>query len=332
MIQLRDENQAAGTSSGEPGGAALRLQQQQAADAAAAQPSEPDEWPPPEQQGGAEGWEAAAESARGEAGEADDGGPAGSRAGPRAVPWGLNVTATVMAVWLLGFWAAAYLGVPFILELLGLDPAGGGSRVQAFKHLLLDVAQLLITLGLLRRSLAGYHPRSRYQLFAVRWRPVRAWALPLAAGVATFPLIDWVHRQMVALLAAGEAAAGQALQGGGAAQGTMEQILAAQDWAAHGMWFAVLAVCAPVWEEVMFRGFLLPSLAKYLPQWAAVAATAALFGLVHFTREGFLPLLLLGCVFGLVYVRTRNLVAPVLLHSAWNVMLLVQILLMGGPS
>lgn len=75
----------------------------------------------------------------------------------------------------------------------------------------------------------------------------------------------------------------------------------------------------------MFRGFLLPSLSAHMPSWAAVASTALIFSLVHFTWEGFLPLLLLGLVFGGVYVRTRNLWPPILLHSLWNVALLLQI-------
>lgn len=65
-------------------------------------------------------------------------------------------------------------------------------------------------------------------------------------------------------------------------------------------------------------------------QWAAVLAASALFGLVHFTAEGFLPLLLLGCLFGAAYVHSgRNMLPPVLLHSAWNVMLLWQLALSG---
>ena len=75
----------------------------------------------------------------------------------------------------------------------------------------------------------------------------------------------------------------------------------------------------------MFRGFLLPSLTKYLPQWGAVLASALVFSLVHFTKDGFLPLLLLGLVFGAVYVQTRNLWPPILLHAVWNVILLQQI-------
>lgn len=105
--------------------------------------------------------------------------------------------------------------------------------------------------------------------------------------------------------------------------------MAAQSPATQALWFGVLAVCAPVWEEVMFRGFLLPSLARYLPAWAAVGATSLIFAAVHFSREGALPLLLLGCVFGAAYAATRNLLAPILLHSLWNCLLLVQ-LLRGG--
>ena len=111
---------------------------------------------------------------------------------------------------------------------------------------------------------------------------------------------------------------------------TAEQILGTSGWATQALWFGVLAVCAPIWEELMFRGFLLPSLARYLPQWGAIAATSLIFGMVHFSREGLLPLLLLGCVFGAAYASTRNLLAPIALHSLWNVCLLVQLLRAGG--
>ena len=228
------------------------------------------------------------------------------------VPWALNTTITVMVLWLLGFWLAAYAVVPTALAALGADITAGTGRMQALKHLALDMCQLALTLGLLRRALREYRPRS-LGLFALRWRPASAWAGPAAAGAAAFPLVDWLHKRMVSLMAGAEAAGG------------VDQLLAGGDPVAAAMWFAVLALCAPVWEEVMFRGFLLPSLARYMPPWAAVGATSLVFALVHFTREGFAPLLLLGAVFGAVYVRTRNLLPAVLLHSLWNVVLLVQI-------
>ena len=100
-------------------------------------------------------------------------------------------------------------------------------------------------------------------------------------------------------------------------------------WYVRATWFLVLAVCAPLWEEIMFRGFLLPSLAKYLAPGWAVAASSLVFATVHFTKEGFVPLLLLGCVFGTAYLKTMNLLPAVALHSLWNIALLTQILMSG---
>ena len=196
--------------------------------------------------------------------------------------------------------------------------------------------------------------------------PTSSASIPITAGAATFPLIDWLHKRLVALLSPGDpgirwgntrlprrrrgvssarspllpfvspellllpAASPPPPQPCIIRSGTAEQNLGTTGWQTQALWFAVLAVCAPVWEEVMFRGFLLPSLARYLPPWGAVAATSAIFATVHFSAEGLLPLLLLGCVFGGAYARTRNLLAPIALHSLWNVALLVQLLLAGG--
>ena len=253
--------------------------------------------------------------------------------------------------------------------------------------------QVGATILLLRRGLWQYRPRS-LGLFALPLRPLRQWLPAVAAGVATFPLIDALYKRLVAWLAieeavrwaaaaagcCGRSVAGAAHQGvharhcacvparccccccccccsiatrgrcrssfppppgfapparppplhaAPACSGAAEQIMGASSPATQALWFGVLAVCAPIWEEIMFRGFLLPSLARYLPAWAAVAATSLIFAAVHFSREGALPLLLLGCVFGGAYAATRNLLAPILLHSLWNCLLLVQLLRAG---
>lgn len=41
-----------------------------------------------------------------------------------------------------------------------------------------------------------------------------------------------------------------------------------------------------------------------------------------------MPLLMLGAVAGLLFVHTRNLLAPVLLHCVWNVWIFLQL---AGP-
>jgi membrane protease YdiL (CAAX protease family) len=42
----------------------------------------------------------------------------------------------------------------------------------------------------------------------------------------------------------------------------------------NAIYFVVVTVCAPLWEEAIFRGFLLPSLTKYMPVQAAVLVSA----------------------------------------------------------
>lgn len=49
----------------------------------------------------------------------------------------------------------------------------------------------------------------------------------------------------------------------------------------------------------------------------------------HFSMQRFLPLVLLGIIFGTVLVRTRNLLPCVLLHSLWNAYIFWQLTCRG---
>ncbi len=104
-------------------------------------------------------------------------------------------------------------------------------------------------------------------------------------------------------------------------------------WAAmqvsNAIYFVVVTVCAPVWEEAIFRGFLLPSLTRYMPLTAAIVVSALSFAGAHFSMQRFLPLVLLGTIFGTLLVRTRNLLPCVLLHSLWNAYIFWQLTCRG---
>jgi len=93
----------------------------------------------------------------------------------------------------------------------------------------------------------------------------------------------------------------------------------------NALYFVVVSVCAPIWEEAIFRGFLLPSLAKWLPLSGAVLASSLIFAAAHFSLQRFAPLLLLGIIFGTLFVRSRNLVSSVALHSLWNLYIFAQL-------
>ena len=50
----------------------------------------------------------------------------------------------------------------------------------------------------------------------------------------------------------------------------------------------------------------------------------------HFSLQRFLPLVLLGVIFGTLLVRTRNLAPCVLLHSLWNAYIFWQLTCRGA--
>lgn len=236
------------------------------------------------------------------------------------VPWGLGTAARVMALWLLAFWSLGYIVVPGALEAFGVTRDALSARGAAALHAALDAGELGATAFVLWRALRAYRPRS-LGWFAARWSPVSSWAGPLAAAVACFPLVD-----------AAAAAAHAALPADGGPWGAnlLEAAIAAGDPITCGLYFGVVALCAPAWEEAVFRGFLLPSLARAMPAPAAVAASSLAFALAHFSPARFVPLLLLGLVFGALYARTKSLGAAVAAHSLWNVYIFAQLVLGRG--
>lgn len=87
--------------------------------------------------------------------------------------------------------------------------------------------------------------------------------------------------------------------------------------------FLTVAVLAPCFEELMFRGFLLPWMSH---QWKnqrggtllALLATGLLFGLIHMEPTALPTLTTLGIVLGLAVLRTGNLLTSILVHGIWN--------------
>ena len=94
----------------------------------------------------------------------------------------------------------------------------------------------------------------------------------------------------------------------------------------------VTAVLAPVLEETVFRGFMLPSLTKIMPVPAAVVVSAAGFATAHLSARDFPQLFAFGILLGFVYVRSRNLLSTMVIHGAWNggVLLLLAALASSG--
>jgi len=92
---------------------------------------------------------------------------------------------------------------------------------------------------------------------------------------------------------------------------------------------AVLVIGAPLLEELLFRGVILPWLATFMTPWRAVAISAVLFGAVHIPSHGlhFLVATAYGAALGWTRVRTRSLLPCMLVHAAINAAASIQLLL-----
>ena len=93
---------------------------------------------------------------------------------------------------------------------------------------------------------------------------------------------------------------------------------------AFGIFAAVVLV--PLFEEVVFRGFLQPLFVQNLGDRGGVVVTSIVFGLLHGTSS-FLPIFGLSLVLGGIMLRTQRLAAPWAVHALHNGLMLALLLL-----
>lgn len=91
-------------------------------------------------------------------------------------------------------------------------------------------------------------------------------------------------------------------------------------WPVVVMLLVILA--APIIEEVMYRGLLQDAMRRLgLSPWIAIAATSAVFALMHWSAvepNALVALFVLSLGFGWVFEKTGRLVAPIVMHALFN--------------
>ena len=86
-------------------------------------------------------------------------------------------------------------------------------------------------------------------------------------------------------------------------------------------------VGAPLTEELLFRGFLLPPTVRVMGRWVGVVLNAALFGLMHASDpQAVLPLVALGALLADLRLRTGSLWPCIALHCGNNAVALILVL------
>jgi len=77
----------------------------------------------------------------------------------------------------------------------------------------------------------------------------------------------------------------------------------------------VIGILAGIGEEYLFRGILQPKLHLYTrSSHAGIWITAIIFSAIHIQFYGFLPRLMLGALFGYLYLYSGSLIYPILAH------------------
>ena len=95
-------------------------------------------------------------------------------------------------------------------------------------------------------------------------------------------------------------------------------LMRSPDWPIYAI---IIAIGAPVSEELLFRGFLLPSLAKSRIGFAGAAiVTTVLWMALHFTYSiyGLIEIFMIGLLLSWALRKTRSLWAPLAIHAINN--------------
>jgi len=236
------------------------------------------------------------------------------------VPWNWE---TIVQGVIVGFFVVFFFGqvivstliVPLAVRVANIDLAAAGIRGQAASILVSYLLAGAASLGVVYLSVKPFLPLPKDWF---RFNLKGLWA-GLAGYFIAVPLVVFVSLLNESIW-----------QGRGGSNPILPIALEGRDTVAIVIFFITASILAPVFEELMFRGFLLPSLTRYLPAWGAIAASSAIFAFAHLSLSEVLPLATLGMVLGAVYLRSKSIVAPIFLHCLWNSATLASVFVLGG--
>ena len=82
--------------------------------------------------------------------------------------------------------------------------------------------------------------------------------------------------------------------------------------------FVTTTLLAPFFEEIIFRGILLPTLSRDFVIIMGILVSAFIFALAHLSVGEMPPLFVLGIGLGITRIASGSLLSSVIMHSLWN--------------
>ena len=98
----------------------------------------------------------------------------------------------------------------------------------------------------------------------------------------------------------------------------LEIVLNNNNYLAFFLLFITTTILAPFFEEIVFRGVLLPVFAREFGILLGVIASAFIFALAHLSLSEFPPLFVLGIGLGATRLLSGRLASSIFMHSLWN--------------
>lgn len=229
----------------------------------------------------------------------------------------LAVAALVGLSWLAGYWLKTR-GVSddalIVLQSLAVDGAG-----------LLAIRSLLHRRGLSFRAVFGLTRTTEAIAPAEGMPPATGPAGPLFLEVPSFlgalrrGVTGYLALMPFLVFAALVSQGVLTLHGYSPSLQEVARLLLADHSPAMRAYLLFLAVgLAPVFEETLFRGLLLPLFARRFGLGAGIAITSVAFSAIHLHLFSGAPLFVIAAGFCLAYVYTGSLWVPIAMHSLFN--------------
>ena len=236
-----------------------------------------------------------------------------------AAPWGAPRVLVGMSAWVVLFVGVSFILVPALYNQAGIDLIKLDAADKTTFTLVNQVLDTVVSLALIRlltfKDLEE-EPESVQKTFfnyspSAPFSSPNGWAVWALIGVLLSPLVVVSTAGLLSLIGYEDNVGGR-----GTVDGVVQMI--SIDGRSFVNLLTVTGVLAPILEETVFRGFLLTSLTRWMPPLAAIPISSFFFALAHLSPRDFPVLFSIGCLLGIVYVRSTNLLTPIIVHGAWN--------------
>ena len=195
----------------------------------------------------------------------------------------------------------------------------GGALEQGVQVLLLYLLLMGAPLAILVALLAGRGAPPPGGWLQWRWRPpLSALTLAVSSVLMVLPVValsGWLIEHF--------------WPDAGGSNPLLDLVLTSDDPRALACFALTATVLAPLFEETLFRGVLLPVLARRLGAPLALLGSAAVFAMAHLSLTELIPLFVLGLGLGWLRWRSGRLAASVLMHALWNGLTFVNLLVLA---